>query len=388
MTALLKRFASPFFLLLLGVALGCALANSLTNNLGSKGYASTGSPQGSTKGATATATPVVTESLPDVIERVSPSVVTVGAVKERIDAYYRDFFNPFMIRPRYSLERTPFLGSGLLIDNKGHILTNFHVIENSQSVFVTLQSDSGGREIPATVLDVDPFVDLALLKIEVPAEELPAPMELGDSSTLRIGETAIAFGNPFGNFIADPRPTVTVGVVSALNRSFQPDQRNQRVYNNMIQTDAAINPGNSGGPLVDAAGRAIGVNTFIVSQTGGNIGLGFAIPINRAKAFIEEVLTHGRVRPLKIDFQVETFNRPQVQGILVVAMLENGPAREAGLELGDLILTVNGRRVATREEFLLIVASMQVGDTLKLVVQRNREQVELKYTLAEDTSRQ
>lgn len=380
-TTRLKRFLPPFFLLALGIALGCALANSMTSGISSPAQAND---------PTALVAKHVgsTESIPDVIERVSPSVVTVGAIKERIDAYYRDYFNPFLVRPRYALEKTPFMGSGFVLDKQGHILTNYHVIVDSKEVFVTFPNDKGGREVKATILDVDPFVDLALLKVDLPESELPAPMELGDSKALRIGEDLLAFGNPFGNFIADPRPTVTKGVVSALNRSFRPDQQNLRVYTDMIQTDAAINPGNSGGPLVDAHGRAIGVNTFIVSQSGGSIGLGFAIPINRAKSFVDEVLKYGRVRPLKIDFVAETFNRPQLQGIIVVSMLQEGPGQTAGLQLGDVILTANGRRVGTREDFMLLVASMQVGDVLKMQIQRGPEQVEINYPITEDETRQ
>ncbi|MGF1573992.1 MAG: S1C family serine protease [Sumerlaeia bacterium] len=378
-TERLKSLAPPFFLLTLGVALGCALASSMTTGISSPALADSSSPKA--------AHSQITESIPDVIERISPAVVSVGAIKERIDAYYRDYFNPFMIRPRYSLEKTPFLGSGFVLDKEGHILTNYHVIEDSQEVIITFQNDVGGREVKATILDVDPFIDLALLKVDLPPQELPEPMELGDSQALRIGETTLAFGNPFGNFIADPRPTVTKGVVSALSRSFRPDQKNLRVYSDMIQTDAAINPGNSGGPLVDEFGRAIGVNTFIVSQTGGSIGLGFAIPINRAKAFINEVLTFGKVRPLKIDFQAETFNRPQIQGIIVVRMLEQGPGKDSGLQLGDIITSANGRNISNRDEFLLFVASMQVGDVLKLRVQRGGEQLEIDYPITEDKGR-
>lgn len=381
-TARLKTLVPPLFLLALGVALGCAIASSLSTGISATAVASPSA------GKAALLSQQEEQSIPDVIEHISPAVVTVGAIKERVDAYYRDYFNPFMLRPRYSLEKTPFLGSGFVLDKEGHILTNYHVIADSQEVIVTLQNDSTGREVKAKILDVDPFVDLALLKIDLPEDELPEPMELGDSTALRIGETTLAFGNPFGNFIADPRPTVTKGVVSALNRSFRPDQQNLRVYTDMIQTDAAINPGNSGGPLVDSRGRAIGVNTFIVSQSGGSIGLGFAIPINRAKAFIEEVLTYGKVRPLKIDFQAETFNRPQIQGIIVVSMLQNGPGQESGMQLGDVILSVNGRRVTNRDEFLLFVASMQVGDVAKLQVQRGAEQVTINYPITEDVGRQ
>jgi len=247
-TTLVKRIIWPAILLSVGIILGCAIA--INSNLSPINPAQAESSK--------VASEQKPESIPDVIERISPAIVTVGADKQRVgyESYYNNYFMPFMMRPRVFQEKIPYLGSGFLIDDEGHILTNYHVIEDSVKVYVMFQDK---KEYPARVLDIDPFIDIALLKVDLPAEELPTPMELGDSDQLRIGETTLAFGNPFGNFINDPKPTVTKGVVSATNRSFRPDQNN-RVYLDMIQTDAAINPGNSGGPLVDGNGRVIGVN--------------------------------------------------------------------------------------------------------------------------------
>lgn len=318
------------------------------------------------------------------VARVSPAVLSIGAIKRAVvvDPFV-DFFNPFVDRRRISTvrQRTPYLGSGFLVDKAGHILTNYHVIEDSEEVFVTLQS---GRQVNAEILGADRFADMALLRIDVPADELPSPLEWGDSDELQIGESVMAFGNPFGNLIEDPRPSVTQGVVSALHRSFRPDQRAQRVYANMIQTDAAINPGNSGGPLVDETGRVVGINTFIFSNSGGNIGLGFAIPINRARQFFDEIRQHGRVRPMLVDFDVMGVPRTsRIRGVMVRAMSDNGSAVRAGLEVGDIIVTVDGREVSSRDEFLLILASRQVGDKLNLRVWRAGEIIEVPYTIVE-----
>jgi serine protease Do len=315
------------------------------------------------------------------VARVSPAVLSIGAIKRTLVVDpFSDFFNPFFDRRVSTVrQRTPYLGSGFLVDGDGHILTNYHVIEDSEEVFVTLPT---GTQVNAQVLGTDRFSDMALLKIDAPAGMLPEPLPFGDSDELQIGETVMAFGNPFGNLIDDPRPSVTQGVVSALQRSFRPDQRSQRVYANMIQTDAAINPGNSGGPLVDETGHVVGINSFIFSNSGGNIGLGFAIPINRARAFFEEIKTYGRVRPLVVDFDVMSLPRTsRVRGVMVRALQEEGAGQKAGLEVGDIVVTVDGRPVTNREEFLLTLASRQAGDLLTLRIWRSGEVIEIPYTI-------
>ncbi|MBI5155080.1 trypsin-like peptidase domain-containing protein [Candidatus Poribacteria bacterium] len=319
--------------------------------------------------------------IPAVVARVSPSVVSVGAIKQTVVYdHYADFFSPFFMRPRTAHQKMPYLGSGFLVDKEGHIVTNFHVIEDSVEVFVTF---TDGRELPAKVLDADRFIDVALLEVDSPKDELPEPIVLGDSDQLQIGETALAIGNPFGNLIEDPRPTVTKGVVSALHRSFRPDPQNMRVYQDMIQTDAAINPGNSGGPLVDEEGRVIGINTFIFSNSGGSVGLGFAIPINRARNFIEEIKTHGHLRDLLIDFDALTLNTPRIRGAVVNFVQENGPADKAGLDVGDVITEIDGRSIASREDVLLLLASKQVDDNLKLTVWREGQERAINYQVSE-----
>lgn len=223
-------------------------------------------------------------------ERVNRSVVSITVVQTRVvaaspfrspfsDDFFRDFFGDFLPE-RYYQQQIRSLGTGLIISADGDIVTNEHVISNATQINITLPD---GRQYEGRVVAVDTGHDLALLKIE--GTDLPFA-ELGDSDDLMIGEWVIAFGNPFGFLLEDTRPTVTVGVVSALNRSIK-STRADRVYKNMIQTDAAINPGNSGGPLVNILGQVIGLNTAIFTSGGGSEGIGFARPINEVKRFID-----------------------------------------------------------------------------------------------------
>ncbi len=223
---------------------------------------------------------------------VSTSVVSITVTQTRIvsatpflspfdDDFFRDFFPEF-----YYKQKVKSLGTGIIVANNGYILTNEHVISNATEINVTL---SDGRQFNGTISAKDRTVDLALIKIDT--GELPC-VQLGDSDSLLIGEWTIALGNPFGFLLEDAQPTVTVGVISALNRAIKSTQ-DDRVYKDMIQTDAAINPGNSGGPLVNILGQVIGINTFIFTSGGGSEGIGFARPINDAKAFIAEAMKTG-----------------------------------------------------------------------------------------------
>lgn len=193
----------------------------------------------------------------------------------------------------------------------------------------------------------------------------------------------MAFGNPFGNLIEDSQPTVTVGHISALNRDFRPDSRTRRVYQGMIQTDSAINPGNSGGPLIDTAGQVVGVNSFIFSPSGGNTGVSFALPANRVKSFVDEIRTHGRLRPLLLDFEVQTLRSRRMAGVMVVAMQAQGHAWDAGLRLGDVIVSLDGKAVDSRDAFRVFFASRQIGDRVSLRVYREGDFVDLVYTVRE-----
>ena len=229
-------------------------------------------------------------------EKVGQSVVSITVVQTMVvaaspfrspfsDDFFREFFGDFLPE-RYYQQQIRSLGTGLVISADGYIVTNEHVVTNATQINITLPD---GRQFEGRVAAVDPGHDLALLKIE--GADLPVA-ELGDSDDLLIGEWVIAFGNPFGFLLEDSRPTVTVGVVSALNRSIK-STRQDRVYKNMIQTDAAINPGNSGGPLVNVMGQVIGLNTAIFTSGGGSEGIGFARPVNEVKAFIEAARRAG-----------------------------------------------------------------------------------------------
>jgi len=326
---------------------------------------------------------VVRSPLTEMVERVSPSIVNVGAEKKQrfIDPWRSSFFQPYI---REQILREPFMGSGFIVDDEGHVITNNHVIEYADAVFVTL---TDGRQVTAKVLGADPFSDVAVLKIDLPKDELPEPMQLGDSDKLQIAETVLAIGNPFGNLIDDPRPTVTRGVVSALHRSFRPDAEN-RVYHDMIQTDAAINPGNSGGPLVDELGRAVGMNTFIMSRDGGSNGLGFAIPANRVRAILNEIIEHGGIRDTLVDFDVTPLSTPRVTGLLISRMVEKGPAESAGLDLGDVILKVEGRPVQSGRELALVLASRSIGEKVRMEIWRSGETRTVEYVVEAAGKRQ
>lgn len=321
-------------------------------------------------------------------ERVSPAVVTIGAVRtayaRRFDPFFSDFLSPFIVYP-YK-EKLPYLGSGFIINSKGYILTNYHVIEGADKVLITL---GDGRELEAEVLDADRVVDVAMLKMKEGMNFTSAQM--GDSDDILIGETVLAIGNPFGNIIEDPHPSVTAGVVSAVNRSFNPDPENLRVYSDMIQTDASINPGNSGGPLVNVKGEVIGMNTFIMSRSGASHGIGFAIPINRARAIAKEIIDHGRIRPLWRDFDcvnltpylMKLLKANDMKGVVIRRMERGGPAEKSGLSVGDVIRKANNREVRNCMEFIAYFSALQVGDTFNLEILREGKLIKVDYIIQE-----
>jgi len=320
----------------------------------------------------------------DAAEKAFPSIVSVGASRTTyMVSPFFDFFSDFAIFPYQ--EKIPYLGSGVIVSENGLIVTNYHVIEQAEDVFVTL---SDGRELPATVVARDPVLDLAILKVQ--AKNLPA-IKMGDSDDLMVGEWVLAVGNPFGNLIGDPHPTVTVGVVSALRRSFRSAGPTPRVYQDMIQTDAAINPGNSGGALVNVAGELVGINTFIVSRSGGSIGIGFAIPVNRVKALVDEVSKFGRLRPKLVDFRVQNVNArvarilgsELTKGAVVAEIQKNGPAYKAGLRVGDIITNVNGHPVENAEDVFANIWAQPVGTTVRCQIERGGKKLMVEFTVSE-----
>jgi len=321
----------------------------------------------------------------------SPAVVAVGGtitqVRQR-DPFFDEFFSPYSERAQRRSVDIPFVGSGVLIDREGHFVTNVHVVQNITNPFITL---SDGRRVSARLIDKDNRVDIAYLKADL--KNAPyAPM--GDSESLVPGEWVIAIGNPFGDAMPDLRPTVTVGVVSALHRNYKADDiQSGRIYLDMIQTDAAINPGNSGGPLIDINGQIVGINTFIVSRTGGSVGIGFAIPINRVKAVVDEIRRHGRIRNYALDFDVLDLTprvasmlgvAPKTEGAVVRVIYEpDGPAARAGLEVGDVVIQADQLAIKSRADLLNYFLSLQVGARIDFKVIRDGKVRTLQYLIEE-----
>jgi serine protease Do len=323
-----------------------------------------------------------------VAEDVGKSVVSISSViKEKIggqfyfsspfegdtnDSFQRFFEDFFQTPPQREYKRMG-LGSGLIIKKDGYILTNAHVISKATDIKVKL---SDGREFNAKVTGSDPKSDLAVIKIE--SDDLPVA-NLGDSSKLKIGNWVVAIGNPFGFAIENPEPTITVGVISALKR-YLPALGVRKVgYDNLIQTDAAINPGNSGGPLVNLEGEVVGVNVAILTRTGGYQGLGFAIPINKAKRIMNKLVEGQEVlygwlgvsiQDLNQDLR-NYFNIKKKEGVIAVKVYQDSPAQRGGLKEGDLILAYNQKPIQTTRDLVRMVAETEVGQKADLLILRN-----------------
>jgi serine protease Do len=293
-----------------------------------------------------------------VAEKVSPAVVNVSAesVVRDVDPFFGSFFGP-------SERRTQSLGSGLIIDANGVVVTNAHVIEGASRIVVTTLD---GRELDADVLGSDRDADLAVLKVK--ARGLPA-VPLGRSTDLMIGETVIAIGNPFGL-----SHTVTSGVLSALGRTV-PSERGERVFTDFLQTDASINPGNSGGPLVNILGEVVGINTAIIQ---GASGIGFAIPADRARRVVDDLLRYGELRALWTGARLLTVDAelarrselPVRRGAMVYKVYPDSPAAAAGLHEKDVIVAVNGHPVTAREDVSTALYTAPSGTALELDVRR------------------
>ena len=325
------------------------------------------------------------------VEAAEPAVVSVSvvalrhyAVRSPFSLFDDPFFAPFFWGPgREYVRKVTNMGSGFIVNPDGHILTNEHVVAGAEEIAVTL---SDGRELEAQLLSADVAQDVAVLKIE--GEDLPTVI-LGDSDDVILGEWAIAIGNPFGYLISDARPTVTVGVISALDRDFEPQRGTGRVYRGMIQTDAAINPGNSGGPLLNSLGEVIGINTFIFSESGGSLGIGFALPISRAVRTLDELLTYGHLRTPWTGLTVQRVDRliarslglPRTMGVIVAEVASQSPGQAAGVRVGDVILAVDGRDIRDSDEIRQAFRGASVGDEYTLTVWRDGEALSLQMQL-------
>jgi serine protease Do len=324
---------------------------------------------------------------------VSPSVVSIAVVQTKIvstspffspfsDDRLNDFFRDFFPE-RYYKQQVKSLGTGVIISSDGYILTNEHLISNATDINITLPDE---RHYKAAIVTSDKSNDLALLRID--GDHLPYA-ELGNSDDLMIGEWVIALGNPFGFLLEDAQPTVTVGVVSALNRAIK-STRDERYYKNMIQTDAAINPGNSGGPLVNVLGQVIGINTFILTSGGGSEGIGFARPINTAKKFMKEAQQHGKVRTPWIGLWMQNITPKLVEamgierrGILISGIDETCPAERAGIKENDRVVAVNGHVIKKVSDWDRFVANVFVDDTVSLAVFRNQDSLHFVFIVEE-----
>jgi serine protease Do len=322
------------------------------------------------------------------VEVVQPAVVSVSVTQRVYQVSPFSFFSndPFFERffPELKQEyrrKVKGLGSGFIVNSEGYILTNEHVVRNAIEIVVNLPD---GRQFDANLVDSDQSLDIAVLKIN--GENL-AVAHLGNSNKLFIGEWAIALGNPLGYIFKDAHSTVTVGVVSALNRDFKSDEAT--VYQGMVQTDAAINPANSGGPLVNALGEVIGINTFIVR--GVYEGIGFAIPINRAKKVLDEILSYGKMRNSWTGLAVQdvdpliaqSLGLKSVQGVIIVNVLPKSPAEKAGLEVSDVILHANGTPIENKNQIRAVFAGGMVGDIYHLKVFRKGKKLKIDLILEE-----
>jgi Do/DeqQ family serine protease len=309
----------------------------------------------------------------------SPAVVSIATMQANAPAnpLQNDPWFRFFYGDREDEAPQQGLGSGVIVSPEGYILTNNHVIEGAAEIQVTL-SDS--RRAIAQVIGADPDTDLAILRIDL--ERLPV-ITLGNSDTAQVGDRVLAIGNPFG-----VGQTVTSGIVSALGRN----QLGINTFENFIQTDAAINPGNSGGALVDVNGNLIGINTAIFSRSGGSMGIGFAIPVSTARQVLEGIVRDGQVvrgwvgiEPVELTAELaETFGLPkQSEGVIVTGVLQNGPAANAGLRPGDLLLKVAGQPVKNVGELLTQIASLTPGKAAKLEVMRRNQTLTLDVTPAQ-----
>ena len=317
-----------------------------------------------------------------VYEKVADGVVNVTSTAVQMDF----FFNAFPAQGS---------GSGSIIDTKGHILTNHHVVANAQKLEVTL---ADGSKWPAKLVGSDPDNDLAVIKIEASREKLKV-VSMGDSKNLRIGQKVLAIGNPFGL-----QRTLTTGIISSLGRTIRSEVGT--MIEDVIQTDAAINPGNSGGPLLNSDGEIVGINSAIISPSGGNVGIGFAIPVNTAKRVLPELLTKGYVTYPWIGATIQSlipeiakYRKLKIErGAMIAEVVKGGPADKAGLkggdqkiQVGNMIVMVGGdivvkadqKEVKTNDELIHYIRERKPGDTILLKVFRKDNFIDVKVTLGE-----
>ena len=324
----------------------------------------------------------VPKSFADLAEKLIPSVVNISTTQTVVTntnpfpfefppgSPFEDMFKEFGTPQK---RRTSALGSGFIIDAKGIVVTNNHVIKNAEDIFVRVNGD---KEYEAKIIGSDPLSDIALLQIK--SEDKFSPVKFGDSDKARIGDWVIAIGNPFGL-----GGTVTSGIISARNRSIGLSR-----YEDYIQTDASINQGNSGGPLFDMNGDVIGINTAIFGQA-GSIGIGFSIPANSAKIVIDQLIKYGETKRGWLGVRIQTVTKEiaevekldKPRGALVASVADNSPSEKAGIKSGDIILEFNGIIINEMKELPKIVAQTEVGKTVEVKIWRNKKEITRKIKL-------
>lgn len=312
-------------------------------------------------------------AITNAVERCSPAIVGINVTELVQVEYQNPLFNDpwirryFRMKPRVKQYKVQGLGSGFIISPDGYILTNHHVAGNAMKIIVTT---SGGKKYDAKIIGADRVTDVALLKIDAKNMSF---LEFGNSNNIIIGEWVIAFGNPFGLFDLNARPTVTVGVISNCGVDFIQEER---IYKGMIQTDAAISSGNSGGPLVNALGEVIGMNTIIFSTAqsssgAGSIGIGWALPINRVKKIMKELKTKGNIaRTVELGLELKEINQQIAnylrletnQGIVVIAVHRGSFSESAGIEPGDVITKINNREIFTKDDYFFAIYDTFAGE--------------------------
>jgi serine protease Do len=391
-----KRFAFVAITLLFGIIIGFFLAARL-NVEGRLESATVDSPQNA---AGTGQMWQFEDAVSSVAEKIGSAVVSISSESiekpqqqaRRVYPFgespfeedpFRKFFDDFLGQiPEREFKRMG-LGSGVIIDANGFILTNEHVVRDADKLTVKL---SDGREFKAKVKGSDPRSDLAVIQID--AKNLPTA-SLGDSDIVKIGQWVVAIGNPFGFALQNPEPTVTVGVVSALHRSLGRSFGRERDYSDLIQTDAAINPGNSGGPLVNLRGEIIGINVAIFSTTGGYEGIGFAIPVNSAKRIVSKLIKGEEIEYGWLGITIQDIDPKlanymklsSAEGVLVVNVLKGGPAERAGIKNSDVIVEFDSRKIRDTKDLLKVVGQASVGGKASVVVMRDKKTQALEVTI-------
>ncbi len=327
-------------------------------------------------------------------EKVGPSVVCVWTSRTIVrryipfgDDFFQFFFGDMFFSPYEERQKVQGLGSGILFSPQGYIVTNQHVIEGAEEIRISI---SDGRDFEGKLIGSDKFHDVAIIKIN--GSNLPYS-DINWDGKLYIGEWVIAIGNPFGYRMEGSTPSVTVGVISGIGRNFRESigESEGRIYRDMIQTDAAINPGNSGGPLVIATGDIVGMNTFIFTESGGSLGVGFAIPIQNVRKVANELIKYGKYRPIWLGLRGQNIT-PKIAkalnididyGILIREIDKRSPAEKAGIKVGDVIISINNKKVSDLNDAKIIFYDFKVDDIITIGLIRKNKKFSVKIKLEE-----